>query len=384
MKRIFAITALVLFVGLSAGLAHAADFIKSDEGNGNVLIRSTETHHNAYVGGSSVTINGPITGDLYGAGADITVAAPVEQDAVLAASHIVINQTVGGDARLAGAQISVNAEIKGDVLAAGSTVQLSDKATVGGDAILAGSSILVAAPVMGSLKATGASVTIDSKITGSVDVYARELTFGSNAEVAGKINFHGSKPATIKDGAKVDGAAIVFTQTQKRGHGLSKFWTIALLIKFLALMITLFIFNAIWRGRIQRISREMAARPWSSLGIGFVALIVIPVISIVLFATLVGFYLALFALLWYALILCLSVLLASAFLGSWIIKMLTKRPALVVDWQAIVIGVVVMLLVALIPIVGPIIYLALILIAFGTLVRGQWGSMKESMHNPES
>jgi hypothetical protein len=121
--------------------------------------------------------------------------------------------------------------------------------------------------------------------------------------------------------------------------------------------------------KILAVSEQLYKKPWGNLGFGFLALIAFPIAIFFLFVVLVGYYVALIGLMVYILCILLASLLAAMFVGAWLVKMLTKRPDLVIDWQAVVIGVVVLRLITIIPVVGWIACAILFLMSFGALLR---------------
>ena len=68
-------------------------------------------------------------------------------------------------------------------------------------------------------------------------------------------------------------------------------------------------------------------------------------------------------------LLTLSSVFAGIILGTWLIKVLTKRQEYVIDWKAIVVGVIVIKLLALIPFVGWLPKFIFFLIGLGALVK---------------
>jgi cytoskeletal protein CcmA (bactofilin family) len=364
-----AIAAVALVATTSA---QAADFIAPIGDDGTVTINQTEAHHNLYVAGGDVSVNGPVTGDLYAAGGWVSIDGPVEQDLVVAGGTVIISEPVNGDVRVAGGKVTINAPVKGDVLAGAGTLVLTDKASVGGELRVSGGSVTVNAPVEGGAFFMGGHVTLNSKINGAVKVTAsNELVFGPNADIASEVSYIGSKNAVVNDGAKVSVSFTELKQHQRdRGErtGLLGFLVGSFVIKFLATALAGLLCLRLFRPQTQMVAESMFRQPWANLGIGFVAAIVMPIGIVIALVIVVGYYIALVAAAAYFLAILAAGLLAAIFLGAWIVKLLTKKPHLVLDWQAVVIGTVVLFLLGLIPVVGWLVCALLFLIAFGALV----------------
>jgi cytoskeletal protein CcmA (bactofilin family) len=260
--------------------------------------------------------------------------------------------------------------VGGDVLAAGGTIMLSEKASVEGDVLAAGGNVDISSSVAGSLKVKAGSVRINSKVSGSVSVEAgQSLVFGPQAEVTGKVFYKGPQEATVQSGAKVSN--IEFTRVENRGAGrhFKALFTGALLIKLLAWIAAILLLVRFLPRRTKTIVDLAYAKPWSNLGIGFVGLVLFPVAVIVLFLTLIGYYIAVVLLVTYIMILLLAMLLAALFVGNLIIRWLTKKPDAAADWQSVLIGVGVFTLLSFIPFVGWLACAILVLMVMGSMLK---------------
>jgi hypothetical protein len=363
----------VIAFGLVTQPAWAAEFLApGPDNNGNVTVPSTETHRNLYVAGGNVTISSNTDGDLYAAGGNVVVEGAVEQDLAVGGGNVTISSQVGGDVRLGAGTATITAPVAGDILAGAGTLTLSEKATVGGDVIVGGGDIVINAPVAGSLRIGGGNVTINSKVGGKVWIEAGEqLTFGPQADIAGEINYTGRKQAVIENGAKVSTVNFTEMPGQKHNYGrsLAGILTLKFLIKALAMIVAGLVIVKLFRNRSNLITSNIYKQPWKNLGLGILAAIIVPIVTILLFITFIGYYLALILLLWYVLILLCACLFGAIFLGAWLIKLLTKKPELVIDWQAVVIGCVIYSLLAFIPIVGWVLMMLLGLMAIGSFMQ---------------
>lgn len=363
----FGLAMLVLFT--MAATVSAAEFIApAKDDSGNVTLGSTETHRNLYVAGGNVSVNGSTLGDLYAAGGMVSINGSVEQDLSLTGGNVSVNGTIGGDARIAGGNITINSPIGSDLLAAGGNISVSEASAIGADAALAGGNIVLDGPVTGTLRIGGGNVTINSKITGTVWVNANEqLTFGPKADVAGKVIYHGVKPAVVKDGAKV--GSIEFTKIQRKGFHVGKLFGAGMIIKVLAMIAAALLLMHFLRGRVKDSMQFISSKPWKTLGVGFVGIIVLPIMVLILFVTFVGFYIALAILFWYFMALMVSALLGMIFFGAYLARLINKRSELELSWMNVVLGVVALEVISLIPILGWIACGIIFLMGFGSMLR---------------
>ncbi len=364
------VAAIVLAL-LFSTTAYAAEFIAPpDLDDAAVTVPAGESHKNLYTAGATVVISSDVTGDLYAAGGTVTIEGRVEQDLSVAGGNIVINGPVGGDLRVGGGSVVINSQVAGDVLIGGGSVRLTNKASVGGDLVVGGGKIELEAPVAGSARIGGGTVTINSKISGSL--WARindKLIFYKNAEVTSG-SYASPQSATVTDGAKVSSLQFNKWEGRHQGrNGFGKLLTLAFLIQLIGwslLGLLLIKFN---KFRTQAWVASTLAHPWENIVIGLIGAIVIPVVFGILLITIVGYYIAFLMLALYVVMLMLSGIIGALAIGSWLLMKLTKKPELQLDWQAVLIGVIIVIVLRLIPIVGWIAACLIMLAAFGTLLR---------------
>lgn len=380
-KRILVSLGAVALLSVPVFVAQAAELAApgKDDG-GNLMLLSTEVHKNLYAVGGNVSIESKTDGDLYVAGGKVSVTGPVEQDLVAAGGSVDVTGTVGGDVRVASGNITISNTVGGDVVVAGGTVILSDKAKILGDLLIAGGSVTVNGPVDGYAKLAGGQIVINSKIGGDVTIHnSNTVTFGAHAEVSKHISVTGKLVPVVADGAKLATPPDFTLRDAGRGAraGFAALATTGTLISLLAGFLAAWLLIRLAKGRVTALTSNMLEKPWPNLGIGLVGVIVAPIASILLFVTFVGYYIGLVVLALFILLMLLSCLVGSIFLGAWLIKVLGKKSALTIDWQAAALGAVVLLIVGFIPIIGWIAECVLLLMAFGALLRWSYGQLKE-------
>lgn len=368
--KVFLALAVVWF-GATAAVG-AADFVaptKSD--NGTVVVGSGETRKNLYTVGSNVFVNSQVQGDLFVGGGNVIIDGGVESDITAAAGTLTLNGRIGGDARLGGGTITINSEIGGDLLIGGGQVFISEKARVAGDLVVGGGTVTVDGPVLGSIRAGSGSIIINNQVGGSVSIRAEDsVVFGDRARISGKITVKAPQEPEVRSGAVISSPE--FTRVENRDHNrnaFAKLFTLWFLVKVLAYMLAGFVLLYIIPKHSKRVLTRMRERFWPSAGVGVIVAIVVPIVSLILLFTFIGYYIALIGFVWYAMVLLLSCLFAALFTGSYIVQKLMKKPELQFDWQAVVIGSVVYVLIGAIPVIGWIVQTIIALAAIGTFVR---------------
>ncbi len=375
---------LAMFLALApVPSVFGADYLpKTQAEGGNVVVSAGNEYKNLYVGGGSVIVNTKILGDLFAAGGSVNLAGEVEEDFFALGGNVTISSPVMGDARVAGGNIVINAPISGDLLVAGGTVSLGANATVGGDLWVAGGVVNITGPVVGNLKVAGGEIYINSSVGGTVDAQADEkLTFGPQAVVLGAINYCGVKEPVIESGAQVG----TITKVEKpagnynRGNAKGMFFGFSFM-KTIMILITALVLLRFVRARTTNVVLSAKEKFWSKLGTGLVAMIVIPILSVLLMVTFIGAMVGVILLFWYIFALMLSAVFSMIVLGNLIEKWLNRKKPVVsledgitvgekLTWKTVLLGALAGLILVMIPVLGWLVLCGVYLATFGSMLK---------------
>lgn len=363
---------IVLGLALAAFAATpvlAAEVLYPGKDSGNIVIGQGQAHRNLYVVGGNVTAHGETKGDLFAAGGSVTVTGRVEEDLVVAGGNLSISAPVGGDARIAGGNITITGPIAGDLLIGGGTVTITSVEGIGGDLFIGGGSVVVNAPVKGNVRIGGGEVLVNAPVGGSIEVNAERLTFGSEARATGTVNYHGVNAAVVEEGAVVGTINFEERVTPRGAARFGALVTIGFLVQLLAWIVAAGVLYLFAGRALSTTIRTAAATPLKSLGIGLIGAIVWPISIVLLFVTVIGYYLALLLLAFFVLTSLVTAIVGAVMAGSVAVRWISRSPETRVTWLSTVLGVIAISLVCFVPIVGWIIAALVFLIAFGTLLR---------------
>jgi hypothetical protein len=358
----------VVMVALMLPLAALAAELRAGEQPS--LAANERIDGNLYIAGGSVSSAGTVSDDLIAAGGSVLVSGPVGKDAHVAGGNILILGTIGEDLRAAGGNIVVNAGVKGEVAAVGGQTTVMGSG-IGGDLMWAGGTLRVDAPVAGNLRLAGGQVMIDSAIHGSVEFKGEKLTLGKSAVIDGALTYESPKEATLEDGAIVKGKT-TYTPAPARSGGKALFAgvvTIAILIKMLAILACALVIGLIFKRYSSTIVEEVMAEPWTQLGRGTILIIVLPVASIVLLATIFGAPLGLLGLIAFAAVVVLGSIMAPIVLGSIVSAWIFKTEASSVTWKSILFGVLLYTVLSLLPFIGWLAKAVIFLLTIGAMLK---------------
>ena len=357
--RIALLVALVL--ALTPSHAAAADVRTGQD----ITIGANETiDDDLYVFGNNISILGTVRGDVIAVGQSVSVDGSISGDLIAAASTITIRGQVGGSVRGAAASIELSGRVTEDLLAAGNDITVLISGRVGRDAIVAGSTATFSGQVGRDVRAGATTLRIDAPVGRDVVAQVDRLQLTDKAAVEGSLTYTSANEAQIAVPGSVKGRTerrvpepTNQTPVVQGPAALALDWLTGLVgLLILGLLVVLF-----FPGFARRSGEALVRSPLLSLAVGALVLIGLPILAILFFiigALIGGWWIGFVVLALFIVLIALSIPVASVGIGGALLRV-TQRPA--PAWLALVLGLVVLLLVALVPIVGGIaIFLALL------------------------
>ncbi|MGJ3230433.1 MAG: hypothetical protein ACFE0P_01390 [Oceanicaulis sp.] len=218
MKRFFqnAFKAGAVAGALMAGFAASAQaqYVGGDlslnlNDDGDVRILAADVGADGRVGGdlsilaADVRLDVQVGGDVEIAAADVSLAGSVTGDANIAAADLSLTAFIGGELNAAAADLGILARVEGEANLAGAFVSIDEDASIGGEAEISGREIYVNGRLDQGGEIRGREVFVNGVISGPVEIYARDLSFGETAVVAGPITVRGPSEPMIAPGAQL-------------------------------------------------------------------------------------------------------------------------------------------------------------------------------------
>jgi len=327
-----------------------------------VTVESNQVLDDDFYGlGETVTLSGVAEGDVYVAGGTVTINAPVKEDLVIVSGTTQVHGDVGDDVRILGGEVVLANPIKDDVVVLGGTVHILSTATIGGDLIFFGGEVRIDGPIEGSVYGRAERVRIDSHVGGEVTVRAGEsFTLGDSAEIVGSITYKSRNEIVRGQNAVVNGS--ITKEALLEQPKMSQPSSIALNVLVLIFSSLTVFFIA--RGRTER----LIADAWNTYGraglIGLGMLLAIPIVSIILMASMIGAVVGIALLFLYLFFLLLTLMALPLFIGSFFERLMRKEKKF--SLVTVLIGIVVTAALPFIPFIGPLLIFLAALIVFGT------------------
>jgi cytoskeletal protein CcmA (bactofilin family) len=326
-----------------------------------------------FAAGCPVEVGKPVPGDVFLAGCSIDVDGAVGGDALVAGGKVRLGAPVGQSLYAAGGQVTVNANVGRNARIAGGQVALGSRSQVAGNVVVAGGNVRIEGAVKGYVSAAGGRVLINGPVDGDVVATAGTVELGPSARIGGQLRYASGEevrrdPAAQVQGGvqrmQVEGGWPVPDQAERSvGRRGGWVWSIGLMVIAAALVGAFPSFYA-------RVAETLRARGLTSLLLGFIALVCIPVAALIMMFTLIGVPLALLAIALYLALLLVGYVSTGIGLGAWALAKLEADRA-EAKWRrmgAAVLGVLVISLLGRLPYVGGLVVFAALLIGLGALL----------------
>lgn len=309
-----------------------------------------------FITAGNIEVNGTIDGDLFIAGQSVTINGSVKGSVFTAGQDITINGAVENSIYLAGATLKVNSQIKASAFVAGQTIYIEDDAVIEREAFVGGSTIFQNGVVNGDWSSSSDALSIGGKIGGDLNYSSK-----NKAEV-----LNGSEVVGETTWKKIDNEPSKVTKTM---------FTTTLLIRILfsiaASLVIWFFVKWIRPDFWPNLAEEIALSPIRTLGFGALAVVLIPIFSILLIITIIGIPLSFILLSLYGLVLSISKIILSVCIGVWLQKRFSWSGAQAF-WLFLLVLVVLSIL-GMVPLVGWIISLFIAFFGMGSVVLTLFG-----------
>lgn len=360
--------ALFILAAILLALTPTAALAADPRSGSNVTIDRNEViNDDLYVTGGTLNIMGTVNGDVVAAGGTVDVSGSVTGDVIAAGGTINISGQVGESVRATGGTVTVSGPVEGDVLSGAGNLTLSSGSRVGRDLLVGAGSATLNGQVTRNVISGSGDLTVNGPVGGDIQAQGGNIRLADGATVAGNLIYTSDQTPSIASGARVQGQIVQQPSAQATTNPL-----LSRTIGWLQAVVGLFFLGLLFVLLFPRFSRHTAAslisRPWQSLGLGFVVLVVVPILAAVVFFLGIfigGWWLGAMALALYGIAVVLSIPVAGLSIGRWVLDR-SARGRIHPIW-AMLLGVVVLMLVSQLPIVGGIALFLAILFGLGAL-----------------
>ena len=160
-------------------------------------------------------------------------------------------------------------------------MELAPSTVLGGGLVAAGGNVVLSAPVTGTVKVAAGTLIVANRIGGNLDAAVGTLRIASRADIQGDVNYWSGREASVSEGAHISGKVVRNVPPKRPRLFPTAFfaWLGFVSINFLSTLI-LGLLSVRFLPRFhQSVVTTLSEKPWASLGIGFVAAVVLPVVQ---------------------------------------------------------------------------------------------------------
>jgi cytoskeletal protein CcmA (bactofilin family) len=324
-------------------------------------------------------------GGKFRAGSDVVIATDetVEDDVYVAAGTVNVDGTVNGDLMVSGGQVGVGGRVTGDLVVTGGTVRVGGQ--VDGDArVLAGQTSIAGTVGEDVVVGTG-TLTVDdaARIDG-------DLAFSTGQTVLDGVvggDVLGGTADYVRNG-EIAGTEQVAVEERRAPRAVDRLWTAVR--RWVSLVLVAALLLWLVPGVVRRSSETARSRALPALGVGLLSLVAVPVglvvalLAVIVVVTvlalaslgqLAGFVMvsALLLMMAAVVVLLFAVMLVAHVIVGLLIGGLIQQPRGRRDQLvAIAVGALVLVTLYAIPVAGPLLELATVLLGIGALVLASW------------
>jgi anti-sigma factor RsiW len=358
------ICAVMLLIFVSSPSSYAVDLRKgaqasipaSETVDDSMFLRADGAYQN-------IDVAGTIKGDLLAIGDVLTIRGNVEGNVVALARRVEVSGTVGGSILGAGSAIVVSGQVGRNFLGFSGNINVNKDAKVGGNAVLFSGDTILEGPIQRDVLSLSGILDVRDGIGRNLFFRGGQLHLAAPARVGGNLRAHVDKEEQIRidSGAVIGGTKTI--ELSSRNARPSRYFTVRyyvwqavrLLAAFVTGLILFWLFP--WLAPVTVAS----GKDWLKAGgLGFVALVTIPIAVIIIGITIIGLPIALMSLMLWMAGIYLSTIIVAEFIGR---SMMQNTGAV-----ALLAGLLIIIVAVNLPWIGGLINFLLCLLGLGAIV----------------
>ena len=310
--------------------------------------------------GEWIEIAGFVENDLYAAGSNITLMGTVGDDATLAGETIRISGIVNDMLLSASENLVMDGTVRGDMFAAGEELRLTENAVIDGKLFLAGEEIQInGATVSGRTRIAAESVRLDGEFNDHVVIYSNDVVFGPDYRPIGDTKIVSTEKLYRENLGQIPERLILEVKQPFLLH-VVMFQAWVYLSMLVTGIVMIYLFKPI-TGDLHRFATE---RFWKNTGIGFLLVILTPLLLVLLIIPVITIPLAILIGTLFTISLYLSYLAVAMMLGLQFIQWFSKETTTMTYYWSLAVGLILIAIINNLPVIG--ILFSALLLFFGT------------------
>ncbi len=271
-----------------------------------------------YVVADTFTLDGRANRDVFAAARVIDINGRVIGSLNAAGGDIDLSGAVGRSVRVFSGRTTITGDITGDLMIFGGTTVVEQGAEVTGDVHVYGGTLDMRGTVLGDISGSVNSMTVSGEVRGDVTATVDRLSLDQDATIGGRLDYTSRSEASIDDAAEVaNGIDRQSVAPWGTGSGIrAKFFSP--LVRMVWLLATGALIIAVAPRLSSALNRNLR-RPLLAALAGVLGLMLIPVLAVVLIATIIGLPASILLMVAYVVALYLSQYIVGQRIGSLIL-----------------------------------------------------------------
>lgn len=335
----------------------------------------------------SVAADQAVEGDFYGLGNNVTVSGEVTEDLLVIAGKVKVNGkngadfaalagdvqidgVIGDDARIVAGEVTVAGEVIGDLIVLSGTLKVLSTAKISGDILFFGTDAEISGEVGKSIFGTSERMRVEAVVGGDIDVKTSLLTLGERADVTGMVKYTSVNEIVRAQNARVAGQVVQNEPT------LSTASVHDVVVPLLVLLFAALVWYLLFGRLLERVSNQVVVHPLRSLLIGFGLFFLIPIAVGILIISQLGSLVGLTLVFAYIALLFAAITISGIVAGTYLFTIVSPKHATGIP--SVLFGTSIVFLALFIPVIGPVLVIALMLTAMGALATHLYRTIRFS------
>ena len=323
----------------------------------NIFAEHIDSASNSFNFNDIINITKEIKGDTYILGRNISIEEIIGGDVIGMGETVNINsKEVNGNIRCISRVLNINSKNIKNITSTGQVINIGKDTTAQG-VYLSGEEINFKGKCEG-FYATGGTIIINGNIDGDLNVTCDEFIIAKNGNITGSIKVNSPKEPIVNSNVSINDIDYTKIENDKYENKFKSLIGFGTLISILASLLIGIIIYSIFKKFFTSSDKVLMNEPFTVALSGIGSLLVIPIISILLFITIIGLPLGIITFIMYFIVLYLSPTIMGIVTGRLIFK--DKNPYL-----QLLGGIIIIRLLSLIPFIGGITW-----VLSGVIVQG--------------
>jgi len=322
-RRGSALAMVFASLGLLLAIAPTASATEFRKGDSVTIAKDDSIKGDIFLTGNHIRVDGTVDGDVFAFGQQLDVAGHVTGDVICFAQATRISGQVDGNIRAFTNNITISGNVARNVLTMNEVMNLDPNGKIGHSLTLFAQSVTLDGKIGRDFVGFFTQANLSGFIGGSLQGRGQSLAINSTAEIEGKAQFEGEKPATVASEAKL-ASPLEFTKHERHASRERDIWFYFWKLVWTAafVLLGLVLFGLFPRFAVDTV--EAGEQYGAAFGLGTLVTFGLPIAAVLACITIIGMLLGISTLFLYVFILLCTGIVVGTIVGQWILGRTTE------------------------------------------------------------